>query len=92
MPEKSIAQIRLDMGAKYPFDATDSWWDLDDAEDHPLPAIDWAHAAARGVISDLMDRHTIKHGFNNVDEAVREEIIRSIAEIIRLANQKGPPL
>lgn len=75
------AKINLEHGAKYPYDAPDDWT----SEDGPPPAIDWAHAASRGVIADLCDRGGIKHGFNDIDEEIRAEIVESLAAIIRLS-------
>lgn len=49
----------------------------------PPPPTDWAHAAARGVLADLLDRKGIKHGFTDVEEDTRVEIVQSLAEIIR---------
>lgn len=78
-----IAKHTLERGQKYPYDAPDDWWQGDDTP--ALPPADWAHAAARGVIADLCDRGGIKHGFNNIDEEIRAEIVSSLASIIRLA-------
>jgi hypothetical protein len=84
MSDRKDHKNRLDHGAMFPFDALDSWWR--NFQKEPAPAAkDWAHAAARGVIADLEDRHTIKHGFEHVDESVRTEIVDSLASIIRLA-------
>jgi hypothetical protein len=78
------AAINLQLGAKYPYDAPDAWWDAE-GEPVPPPAVDWAHEAARGVLHDLQDRRGIKHEFVNIDEDVRAEIVASHAEIIRAA-------
>ncbi len=78
-----IAKHRLEHGAKFPYDADDKWWN--GGGENPPPAKDWAHAAARGVLADLNDRGGIKHGFNEIDEDVRAEIVESLAEIIRRA-------
>jgi hypothetical protein len=40
------------------------------------------------VIADLQDRHTIKHGFEHVDEETRIEIVKALADIIRAAKEK----
>ncbi len=74
------AKISLEHGAKYPYDATDKWWE---SEGVLLPPDDWAHNAARGVLTDLQDRRNIKQGFENVDEDMRKEIVLSLAGIIR---------
>ena len=76
-----IAKHTLTRGTNYPYDAPDDWT----FDDGPLPASDWAHVAARGVIADLCDRGGIKHGFNNIDEEIRVEIVSSLASIIRAA-------
>lgn len=49
------------------------------------PARDWAHIAARAVLADLNDRSGIKFAFDNIDEAVRVEIVETLAETIRYA-------
>lgn len=78
------AKHALKMGDKYPYDATDEWWNSGEESDTP-PAKDWAHRAARGVIANLKDRHTIKRGFEGIDEDIRKEIVESLADIIRMA-------
>ncbi len=85
MTDKAAAQQELEMGDKYPYDAPDSWHDAYPNEPAP-PAVDWAHRAARGVISDLTDRRDIKRGFENVDEGTRIEIVAALADIIRTAH------
>jgi hypothetical protein len=77
------AAFRLKHGAEFPYDAPDAWWSVPSNE--PPPASDWAHAAARGVIADLQDRHTIKRGFDDIDEDVRAELVQTLASIIRAA-------
>lgn len=78
-----IAERTVSLGAKYPYDAPDAWWNS--SGDNPPQATDWAHAAARGVLADLTDRRGIKHGFSDLDEDIRAEIVGSIAAIIRAA-------
>lgn len=70
------ARFHFNLGQKSPYDAG-------------RPCEDWAHAAARGVISDLKDRRGIKNGFNDVDDDIKSEIVDSMAEIIRIAYEKG---
>lgn len=77
------AAIRLTHGAKFPFDAPDAWWDGDAS--NPPPPTDWAHAAARGVVAELQGRAGIKHGFNDIDQEIRAEIVSRLADIIRVA-------
>lgn len=80
---KEHARINLDFGAKFPYDAPDKWDDTILSLVDLLPPKDWAHRAARGIISDLMDRRDIKFGFHGVDEETRREIVETMAEIIR---------
>lgn len=75
---------RIQHGNEFPYDAKDKWWNKRNPEPAPLP-IDWAHSAARGVIADLQDRGGIKHGFDDIDEDIRAEIVSELAEIIRTA-------
>ncbi len=79
------AEHRLNSGALFPYDAPDAWWSSDAAD--PPAAVDWAHAAARGILADLNDRHTIKHGFRDIDEEVRVEMVATLAAIIRKAHE-----
>jgi hypothetical protein len=74
------AQFWLKHGGQFPYDATDAQNDSDDRDyNKPLPMHgDWAHEAARGVIADLSDRHTIKRGFEEVDEDTRKEIVDTL--------------
>lgn len=82
---KTLAEIRLEQGARYPYDAPD-------AEDAPASAAaDWAHLAARGVVADLKDRRAIKWGFDNIDEAIRASLIADLADIIRTAAPMTSP-
>lgn len=80
---KTDAERALISGAKYPYDAPDGWWD--GSGDNPPAPVDQAHAAARGVLADLQDRGGIKHGFANIDEEIRKEIVAALADIIREA-------
>lgn len=80
-----IANLTLESGDRFPFDATDAWWDSD-GENPPAPA-DWAHRAARGVLADLNDRRGIKQGFVGLEQGIRAEIVRALADIIRLAKE-----
>jgi len=79
------AKQLLSHGDKYPYDAPDIWRDQLNPE--PIPAEDWAHRAARGVLVDLTDRRGIKNGFDDVDEDVRKDIVNSLASIIREAER-----
>ncbi len=77
----NITKHRLEHGAKYPYDFDDC------SNAPPTPATDWAHAAARGVLADLLDRRGIKWELQKVDQDVRVELTQSLSEIIRLAAQ-----
>jgi len=81
----------LEHGAQYPYDGGEDFWQ--DPTSTPPPATDWAHAAARGVLADLLDRRGIKWELNHeeIDHETRAEIVQSIAEIIRLAHATGEP-
>lgn len=85
MTYTNAALHELLMGDRYPYDAPDSWSEAYPNEPTPEP-VDWAHRAARGIIHDLRDRRDIKQGFNDVDEDLRQEIVASLAEIIRTAH------
>lgn len=76
----------LKRGADFPYDASDKWWNSDGKK--APKAKDWAHAAARGALADLQDRHTIKWGFDNIDEYTRREIVATMAAIIRAAKER----
>lgn len=77
-------QQTLDHAAQFPYDASDFWWASDTVR-VPPPAVDWAHAAARGVIESLTDRRGIKHAFEELDEDTRTNIVADLAAIIRVA-------
>lgn len=86
----SDAERSLKLGADFPYDASDEWW-RQKKWPGPTPSVDWAQAAARGILADLTDRGGIKHGFDDVDEQTRVEIVMALAAIIRLARAtKGP--
>ena len=74
------AKRALEYGAKHPYDRPDEYED-----GVTFPAVDWAHAAARGVLADLLDRGGIKHELDHVEEDIRKEIVESLAAIIREA-------
>lgn len=75
----------LEHGAQYPYDGGADFWE--GRTPTPPPATDWAHAAARGVLADLLDRSGINRALNDeqIDRETRAEIVQSMAEIIRLA-------
>lgn len=75
------AKSSLEMGEKFPYD------DFPDDSDTPSPAVDWAHAAARGVLADLEGRRGVGQELERVDDETRVELVQSVAEIIRFAHQ-----
>lgn len=79
------AQNSLDHGALFPYDAGADFWE--DRTPTPAPTLDWAHAAARGILADLGDRRGVKQELDAVDHDVRAELVQSMAAIIRLANE-----
>lgn len=83
-------QRALERGATFPYDASDAWRSAD-PDEPPPPAMDWAHAAARGVLADLSDRRGIKWELEKVDDDVRAEIVMALAAIIRQANKDAMP-
>jgi len=76
------ASDRVEHGKRFPFDAPDAWWE---SGGRPPPARDQYHAAARAVIADLQDRRGIRHGFDDLDEAIRRDIVNSLTAIIKKA-------
>jgi len=85
-----MSKHRLEHGAKYPYDGGADFWE--DRTPTPPPATDWAHAAARGVLADLLDRRGIKWALDDeqIDRETRAEIVQSLAAIIRLARAEAP--
>lgn len=73
--ELNIAQRQLAHGNKYPYDGGDV----------AAPAIDWAHAAARGLLADLLDRRGVKWELEKVAPDVRADIVTALAAIVRAA-------
>lgn len=73
-------------GDRFPYDhLQDEDWDGKDGE-KLFPPVDWAHRAARGVIANLLDRRTVKWALEDVDADVRQEMIATLAQIIRDAH------
>lgn len=78
------AKFWLEHGGKFPYDATDEWSDKYPADPPPMPS-DWAHSAARGILANLTDRRGVFP--SEVDEKTRIEIVATLAEIIRAAEE-----
>ncbi|AXH59617.1 hypothetical protein [Pseudomonas amygdali] len=76
------AQNDLDSGRDYPFEQSDD-------VGTPVPATDWAHAAARGILSNLTGRGGIGNELEQLDEELRKEVVDEAAEIIRLAHAQS---
>ena len=85
-----MSKHRLEHGAQYPYDGGADFWE--DRTPTPPPATDWAHAAARGVLADLLDRRGLKWALDDeqIDRETRAEIVQSLAAIIRLARAEAP--
>jgi hypothetical protein len=77
------AKHDLARGDMYPYDAPDDWRLGEGAA--AIPASNWAHRAARGILADLNDRAGIKHALSGGDEKIRKEIVESLAAIILAA-------
>lgn len=83
-PEE-YARHRIEHGREFPYDGI---WEATgpDPELTPVPSADDPHfVAARGVLADLCDRRGIKWELSKVDHETREEIIATLAGIIRMA-------
>ena len=86
-PVREAMHVLLQHGAEFPFDASDAWWHAE-AGTVPTPKADnWRIAAARAILSSLRDRRGIKQELQIglIDEDVREEIVLTIAAIIKAA-------
>lgn len=75
------AKWRLEHGNKFPYDGGEDFWN---DKGSVRPAKDAAHKTARGILADLCDRRGVKHELGEVDHDVREELVDTIAEIIRV--------
>ena len=78
------AQISLKFSDDYPYEI-----DEDTNPGADLKPTDWAHRAARGVLSDLSDRRGIKWELEKVDMYTRKDIVAALTEIIRLAHSEA---
>lgn len=83
----STAKFQIEHGNKYPYDASDDWWKTEGVS-APKPK-DCAHRAARGVMCALSDRRGIKWELENVDQDCREEMVKEVADVIRLASAEA---
>ena len=78
------AQIALKFSDDYPYEIDETA-----TPEADLKPTDWAHRAARGVMSDLSDRRGIKWELQKVDMDTRKGIVAALAEIIRLAHSEA---
>jgi len=60
----------IERGEEYPYDTQEQ-------------NQDWTFKAARTIIADLTDRGGIKHGFNDIDEDIRNDIVEAMATYIK---------
>ncbi len=87
------ARQSLTSSGYYPYDAPNCWWDrvidhgVRSAVGDPPEPVDWAHAAARGIIlyAQNRDEGVIASAFEELGDQERCETANAIAEIIRLA-------
>lgn len=70
----------IERGRQHPYDS---------ARDKDY-AVDWSVIAARGIMADLSDRTGIKDKLAVVDPFTRNEMIDSMASIIRVAFTSDP--
>jgi hypothetical protein len=71
------AKFSIKMGLEYPYN------ERDPVHNYEL--------AALGILANLNDRRGIKQGFYGVDLDIREEIVTSLADIIREAIKFNTP-
>ena len=67
----SIESIRIGHARKYPYNGRQ--------------AFDKYELAAQAVLADMCDRRGVKHELQDKDDDVKEEIVTSLAAIIRAA-------
>lgn len=67
---------------------TDAQWTLDHGNEFPFhgkPAADKYEKAVLGILADLTDRRGVKHELRGCDDDIKEEIVESLAAILRVA-------
>jgi hypothetical protein len=77
--EQNYALRTLKQGDEHPFDCRGK---------DPTPPTDWAHRAARGVMADLSGRHGIKQELCELEPETDQELVRTLARIIRAAAEQ----
>lgn len=68
------AKEAIRIGCKFPFDESGK-------------PITWQRAAVLGILCDLTDRRGIKHGFNDLDDDIKNEIVDSLTKIVEEAHK-----
>ncbi len=63
------AKFSVEHGTKFPFNGR--------------PPVDQAETVVLGILADLTDRRGIKHELENCDDDIKEEIVASLADIVR---------
>jgi hypothetical protein len=63
------AKFSVKLGTDYPF--------------NDRPPVDKAETAVLGILANLTDRRGVKHELNACDKDIKEEIVTSLAAIVR---------
>lgn len=79
MDENEGVARDIRLGLEYPYDEKDG------------ADRDWAEVAALGILSDFSDRRGLKHELREIDLDIRQEIVATMAAIIRAAHKASPP-
>lgn len=79
------AKTTLEHSDEFPYDAGAKFWN--GSGSNPPKAKDWAHRAARAVITELKGRGGFDDLFENFEHSLRKEIVKSITNIITLAEK-----
>lgn len=81
----------LNRASDFPYDAPDRWQEGRDMRKAPR-AQDWAHLAARGILTYLTEQNAIGDYFACLPEAARKDMTESISQIIRAAERRDRAL
>lgn len=76
-------------GNEMPFDCP-ATWSQGTREAPASPAVDWAHAAARGAFQSLYDDHDFRQTMRATPEDQRARLVEAVADIIRQAQRDAP--
>ena len=71
----------IQRGIEYPYDG-------DDEGQSPVPLTP-ERVAAYGVLTDLLDRRGIGHALDDIDYEIKEEIVETLAGIIKEAMKES---